>query len=273
MSALISKSSQLISAVMIVKNGARTIAKSLKSLLSFDDVVVYDNGSTDGTQKIARGYPNVRLIEGAFEGFGLTKNMAAKHARHDWILIIDSDECLEPELTQAIHSQKLDPQTIYLLNFKAFYKSYQVRYCGWNNQKIRRLYNREHTQFTSDHVHENLIVAGLQTKELHGGSVQHFSYHSVSDFINKVDRYSSLFAEGNTGYSASSKHKIIRASPSKAFLNAAYSFFRTYILKRGFLDGYVGLLIAFSHMSTNFYKYIKLYERRREDDARARDRC
>ncbi len=257
--------SQLISAVMIVKDGALSISKSLESLYLFDEVVVFDNGSTDGTREIASRYPNVRLFEGTFEGFGITKNKAAALAKHDWILIIDSDECIEPELVRAIHRQNLDPKTIYLLNFKAFYKSYQVKYCGWNNQKIRRLYNRNESRFTDSHVHENLIDTGLKVRELEGGSIQHFSYRSVSDLIVKVERYSSLFALGSDRELHPNRSRV-PASPARALISAIYSFFKTYVLKRGFLDGYVGLLIAFSHMATNFYKYMKLYERYRDRD-------
>jgi len=241
-----------ISAVMIVKNGANTLSKALDSLQEFSDVVVFDNGSTDGSQAIARGYPNVQLNEGTFEGFGPTKNKAAGLAKHDWVLIIDSDEAIEPELAHTMHRQVLDPATIYLLNFKAFFKDYQVKYCGWNNQKIRRLYNRTQTQFTPNHVHENLIDTNMRLEVLQGGSMLHYSYQTLSDFIMKVDRYSTLFAQSNAGKK--------QASPLKAVINGFYSFFRTYVLKRGFLDGYVGLVIAFSHMATNFYKYMKLYE-------------
>ena len=108
--------SQLVSAVMIVKNGARTIASSLKSLEVFDEVVVFDNGSIDGTQDLVATFPNVRLYEGDFEGFGVTKNKAVSLASHNWILVIDADECIEPELAAVIHQQKLDPKIIYLLN-------------------------------------------------------------------------------------------------------------------------------------------------------------
>ena len=241
-----------LSAVMIVKNGARTLDRALQSLVDFDDVVVLDNGSTDGSQEIAGRYPNVQLHQGEFQGFGPTKNAAAGLAKNDWVLILDSDEAIEPALVKAMQTAALDIDTIYLLNFKAFYKDYQVKHCGWNNQKIRRLYHRKHTQFTPNHVHENLIDTNMRLAELTGGSIQHYSYQRLSDFIVKVDRYSTLFAESNAGKKSS--------SPAKAIFNGLYSFFRTYVIKRGFLDGYVGLVIAFSHMATNFYKYMKLYE-------------
>jgi glycosyltransferase involved in cell wall biosynthesis len=240
-----------VSAVMIVKNGARTIRRSLESLREFDDVVVYDNGSSDGTQAIAANFPNVRLIEGEFDGFGTTKNRAASYAMHDWVLIIDSDEVVDAELLHALQTQTLDPKAIYIVNFLAYYKEIPIRYCGWNNQKIRRLYNKNITRFNDNFVHENIIDEGMKKLSI-SGNMKHYSYMSISDFIVKLDRYSTLFATDNVGKKSS--------SPAKAFFNGLYSFFRTYILKRGFLDGYAGLIIAFSHMATNFYKYIKLYE-------------
>ena len=248
-----------VSAVMIVKNGARTIRRSLESLRAFDDVVVYDNGSTDGTQAIANEFPNVRLVEGEFDGFGTTKNRAASYAVHDWILIIDSDEVVDDELLHALKTKKLDPRTIYIVNFLAYYKEIQIRHCGWNNQKIRRLYNKSVTRFNDNAVHENIIDEGMN-KEGIEGNMKHYSYMSISDFIVKVDRYSTLFAQGNAGKKF--------PTPAKAFFNGLYSFFRTYVLKRGFLDGYAGLIISFSHMATNFYKYIKLYEMNREAQKR-----
>ncbi|AFV98300.1 MULTISPECIES: glycosyltransferase family 2 protein [unclassified Sulfuricurvum] len=240
-----------VSAVMIVKNGARTIQKSLESLREFDDVIVYDNGSSDGTQSIASEFPNVRLIEGEFDGFGTTKNRAVHYANHDWVLIIDSDEVVDEELLHALKTRILDPNAIYIVNFLAYYKDIPIRHCGWNNQKIRRLYNKTVTKFNDNFVHENIIDEGMKKLPI-AGNMKHYSYMSISDFIVKLDRYSTLFATDNVGKKSS--------SPAKAFFNGLYSFFRTYVLKRGFLDGYAGLIIAFSHMATNFYKYIKLYE-------------
>jgi len=248
-----------VSAVMIVKNGARTIRRSLESLSPFDDVIVYDNGSSDETQRIAAEFSNVRLIEGEFDGFGTTKNRAASYAKHDWVLIIDSDEVVDEELLFALQTKALDPQTIYSVNFLAYYKEIPIRHCGWNNQKIRRLYNKTVTKFNDNFVHENIIDEGMKKLPI-AGNMKHYSYMSISDFIVKLDRYSTLFATDNVGKKSS--------SPAKAFFNGLYSFFRTYILKRGFMDGYAGLIIAFSHMATNFYKYIKLYEMNREEKNR-----
>ena len=244
-----------ISVVVLAKNNDNTIRQTLDSLKGFDDVVVYDNGSSDDTMNIAKEFENVNLVQGDFKGFGWTKNHAASYAKNDWILIIDSDEVVDKELFETLYNKKLDKSCVYKLNFKAFYKNIQVKHCGWNNQKIKRLYNKEVTSYNSNDVHEDIITDGFRQEELKG-NVEHYSYHTISQFIIKADHYSTLFAKNNAGKKYS--------SPTKAFFNGMYSFFRTYILKRGFLDGYVGLIIAYSHMVTNFYKYIKLYEANKE---------
>ena len=244
-----------ISIVVLAKNNEQTIKKTLESLNKFDDVVVYDNGSSDNTKNIAKSFSNVNLIEGEFKGFGWTKNQAASFAKNDWILIIDSDEVVDSELFNELENIVLNQDTVYKLNFKAFYKDIQVKYCGWNNQKIKRLYNKKVTAYNSNDVHEDIIADGLKI-EFIKGNVEHYSYQTISQFIIKADRYSTLFAQNNVGKKSS--------SPSKAFFNGMYSFLRTYILKQGFRDGYVGLIVAYSHMVTNFYKYIKLYELNKE---------
>ncbi|RZV14699.1 glycosyltransferase family 2 protein [Aliarcobacter butzleri] len=245
-----------ISAVVLAKNNQKTIEKTLNALVEFDDVVVYDNGSTDDTIEIVKKFSNVNLIKGEFKGFGWTKNQAASFAKNDWILVVDSDEVIDKELLKELKEKILDNNCVYKLNFKAFYKDIQIKHCGWNNQKIKRLYNKSVTSYNSNDVHEDIITDNLKIEILRG-NVEHYSYQTISEFVIKADRYSSLFAQNNVGKKSS--------SPAKAFFNGLYSFIKTYFFKQGFRDGYVGLIIAFSHMVTNFYKYIKLYELNNEN--------
>ncbi|MDN5048402.1 glycosyltransferase family 2 protein [Aliarcobacter butzleri] len=245
-----------ISAVVLAKNNQKTIEKTLSALVEFDDVVVYDNGSTDDTIEIVKKFSNVNLIEGEFKGFGWTKNQAASFAKNDWILVVDSDEVIDKELLKELKEKILDNNCVYKLNFKAFYKDIQIKHCGWNNQKIKRLYNKSVTSYNRNDVHEDIITDNLKIEILRG-NVEHYSYQTISEFVIKADRYSSLFAQNNVGKKSS--------SPAKAFFNGLYSFIKTYFFKQGFRDGYVGLIIAFSHMVTNFYKYIKLYELNNEN--------
>lgn len=243
-----------ISCVIIVKNAANTLANTLESLKEFEDIVIYDNGSTDSTLEIAKKYKNVNIVQGEFFGFGPTKNTAATFAKSDWILSLDADEVLSKEFIQNLSNLKLDSKNIYTILRQNYYKDIYVKHC-WGNDVIVRLYNKTLTRFSDEKVHEKVIENGFFIHNL-SGEVMHYPYTTITDFIIKLDRYSTIFAEDNAGKKNS--------SPAKAFFNAIFSFFKTYFFKRGFLDGYAGLVIAFSHMATNFYKYIKLYELNKE---------
>jgi len=239
-----------ISVAIIVKNGAKTFKNTLDSLAPFSDVVVYDNGSTDGTQEIVKNYSNTRLIEGGFLGFGDTKNKAATFTNNDWILSLDADEVVSPELVETLQALTLDNNVVYSMTRFNFYKQRHIKHC-WGNDTLIRLYNKSLTSFTRSKVHETIITEGLEVVKI-DGVLNHYSYSSVSDFIVKLDNYSTLYAVDNQGEKSS--------SPLKAVVSGIFSFVKTYFFKRGFLDGTPGLIIAFSHMATNFYKYIKLYE-------------
>ncbi|SMN15304.1 Lipopolysaccharide core biosynthesis glycosyltransferase, group 2 family protein [uncultured Candidatus Thioglobus sp.] len=239
-----------ISIVIIVKDGEKTIENTLNALSQFSDVVVFDNGSTDSTIEISQKFQNVNLIQGDFTGFGPTKNKAATFAKNKWILSLDADEVISKDFANNLKEMHLNQQTIYQIFRKNYYKYTHIKHC-WNNDKIVRLYHSQQTKFDKKKVHEKILSQGLNV-ELLTGYIDHYPYDSISDFVKKLDTYSSEFARDNTGKK--------RSSPVKAVLNGGFSFFKTYFLKRGFLDGYAGLVIAFSHMATNFYKYIKLYE-------------
>ena len=243
-----------ISCVLIVKNAEATLYATLDSLQAFEDVVVYSNNSTDNTDTIAASYENVHLIHGDFIGFGPTKNRAAEFAKNDWILSLDADEVLSESFIQGLSELVLDDERLYTILRVNYYKNQQIKHC-WGDDVIIRLYNRKRSSFTQKKVHEKIIKEGFTLQSL-SGVVQHYPYSCVSDFVEKLERYSTIYAQDNVGKKSS--------SPSKAIFNALFSFFKTYILKRGFLDGSAGLLIAFSHMATNFYKYFKLYELNQE---------
>ncbi len=243
-----------ISCVMIAKDAEATIENVLNALVEFDDVVIYSNNSTDKTDEIATSYKNVNLIQGDFLGFGPTKNKATSYAKNDWILSLDADEILSKDFINNLKALKLNETSVYTILRTNYYKTTQVKHC-WGNDIITRVYNRSKTSFTDKKVHEKIIEDGFDIQAI-DGDIKHYPYSTITDFITKLDRYSTIYANDNVGKKSS--------SPLKASLNGIFSFFKTYFLKRGFLDGYAGLVIAFSHMATNFYKYIKLYEMNEE---------
>jgi glycosyltransferase involved in cell wall biosynthesis len=240
-----------ISCVIIAKNAESTLKATLESLKNFEDVVIYSNNSTDRTEDIARSYSNVNLIIGDFLGFGPTKNKAATYAKNDWILSLDADEVLSSEFITTLITLILNETNVYSITRENYYKKRVVKHC-WGKDIIVRIYNKRKTSFNENKVHESIISNEFDIQNIKE-SIKHYPYSSITDFIIKLDRYSTIYAEENVGKK--------KSSPLKAFSNGIFSFFKTYFLKRGFMDGYAGLLIAFSHMATNFYKYMKLYEK------------
>lgn len=241
----------MISVTILTKNNQKYLSQVLSALKSFDEVVVYDTGSTDETISIAKQYPNVTVFEAPFIGFGPTHNLASATAKHDWILSIDSDEVVTQEMSQEILSLQLDPNCVYSFPRNNYFNGKFIRWCGWYPDRQIRLYNRTKTRFTDAQVHEAIISNGMKHVPLNKPMI-HYSYESLSDFLSKMQTYSTLFAVQNKGKKSS--------SPIKAILHAWFAFFKSYILKRGFLGGYEGFVISSYNAHTAFYKYLKLYE-------------
>ncbi len=241
----------MISATILAKNSEKHLEELLESLKQFDEVLLYDNGSQDRTMEIAKRFPNCRIVEGPFSGFGPTHNKASTLAKNDWILSIDSDEIPSKELLEEINGLKLDSQCIYSVPRKNLFNGKWIYSCGWWPDRVVRLYNKKSTQCSNVLVHESVEKRSLKEVPLKA-PLKHYSYDSLSDFLRKMESYSTLFAEGRKGKTSS--------SPLKAILHGWSAFFKSYILKRGFMQGYEGYLISKYNSQTAFWKYMKLYQ-------------
>ena len=243
---------QPLSVTLLTKNSQKHLHANLRSLQVFDEVVVLDNGSTDQTLAIAREYANTKVICSPFIGFGPLKNLAAAKASHSWILSIDSDEVVSEELAQEILGLSLaDTSVVYSILRHNHYGKKRIEACGWDNDVVLRLYHKETTRFADLPVHEYIQTQGMQVKKL-GGILNHFPFDSISQLLEKLNHYTTLFAQENRFRKGS--------SPAKSYMKWAFSLFRNYILQRGFLYGYEGLAISFSNANGTFYKYMKLHE-------------
>lgn len=248
--------SHMITATILTKNCQETLGKTLDSLKDFPEVIVYDSGSTDQTLSVAAAYPNVKIINGFFDGFGPTHNRASSQASHDWILSIDSDEVLTPDLSSEILSLGLDPSAVYQIDRRNFYNGKWIRSCGgWHPDPVLRLYHRKTTRFTDDAVHEKVILSKEMKKVSLSSPLLHTPYRSMEDFLFKMQSYSTLFAEQNHGKKSSSL--------LKAIFHGSFAFFKSYFLKRGVLSGKEGFIISIYNGHTAFYKYLKLNEKYR----------
>lgn len=242
----------MISATVLTKNSQKTLRSTLDSLKRFPEVVLLDSGSTDETLSIAKTYPNVTIHASRFLGFGPMHNLASSLATHDWILSIDSDEIVTESLADEILALTLDPKRIYSIQRANFYNGRQIKWCGgWHPDIVLRLYHRQQTQFSLDLVHEKIEKKDLQVVPLKA-PLTHIPYREMGDFLDKMQHYSTLFADQNPGK---------KSSLLKALLHSWSAFLKSYILKRGFLGGREGFIISIYNGHTAFYKYLKLAER------------
>jgi glycosyltransferase involved in cell wall biosynthesis len=218
-------------------------------LTSFSEVIVLDTGSTDNTLKIAKKHPNVKIFEMSFCGFGKLRNQAALIATHDWILAIDSDEVLSKELISEIQKLSLTKEKAYSFPRLNFYQNKQIKGCGWHPERVTRLYHRKIHKFHELEVHESLDTYQIFPLS---SPLLHTPYLSTEDFLHKMQHYSTLFANQ---YGGKKKYSLF-----KSLWKAAFTFFRSYLLRRGIFDGSEGIIISLYNANTTFYKYIKLME-------------
>lgn len=240
-----------ISVTILTKNSEKYLQEVLEALSSFDEVLIFDNGSTDKTLEIAARFPNVAIHKGAFEGFGPTHNRASALAKWDWILSVDSDEVVTPEMAAEIAATSLDPSAVYTFPRHNYFNGTFIKWCGWYPDRQTRLYNRTKTCFTDAQVHEAIISEGLKRIDLNT-PLRHYSYANHADFLSKMQSYSDLFARQYCGKRFS--------SPWTATWHGLGAFLRAYIIKLGVLGGYEGFVISVYNGNTAFYKYLKLYE-------------
>jgi len=239
-----------ISAVIIVRDAEATLPACLQALESLAEVVVYDNGSVDRTRDIAQSFPNVALHSGPFLGFGPSKNHAAGLARHPWILSIDSDESLSPELARNLLEADLgNPSTVYAVWRQNYMLGRRVRHSGWGQDWLPRLYHRDTARLSDAAVHERLEWdPGVEVRRL-SGALRHDAVRDLGDMLVKVNRYSEIRRQT----------RPVAYPPGLVLLRAWWAFFRTYLLQGGWLDGWRGLAIAWSNANGVFYKYMKPY--------------
>jgi len=245
---------QSFSIVIICKNEADVIGNTLQSLQGIaNDIVLYDNGSTDATMEVAKHF-NVNLQQGSWEGFGKTKMKAIAMAKYDWILSLDADEAIDEELKHSLMGLPLnDKTTVYEIRFKNFLGDKEMKYGEWGGDKHIRLFNRKIVYWNDAPVHEQLIMPkGIIIKKLKG-NVLHQTMKDIEDYRTKIVKYAMLSAEKYYRQGKNTSWFKLRMAP-------AFTFFNYYILKLGFLDGHAGYICARMTARYTFLKYMRLKE-------------
>jgi len=242
----------LISAIVITKNEENSIARCLLSLLPVaDEILVVDAYSTDKTPEICKSF-GVKFFQHEWEGYTKTKNWANSRATNEYILSVDADEELSPELQQSILEAKQKGVPFYYeINRLTNYCGQWIRHGGWFPDIKPRLFDRRNARWTGEYVHERMENTAGEKAILLKGLCYHYSIPSIEKHIDTVNRYSTLAAEEMIA-----KGKTF--SLLKLILSPPITFFKMYILKGGFLDGTNGLIIAVISGHYRFLKYAKM---------------
>jgi glycosyltransferase involved in cell wall biosynthesis len=240
-----------VTATVITLNEARNIQDCLASLKWANEIIVIDSGSTDGTPDLARA-AGATVISREWPGYAAQKDFAASQAANDWILSVDADERVTPELAREIQQTLQQPASH--VGFRipriTFHLGRWIRHTDWYPDYQLRLYDRRHAQWAKRRVHESVTARGTVGRLSH--HLQHYAYKDISHHYETMQNYTRLaaiqmFEEGR------------RATFFDLLLHPPAAFLRNYVLKAGFLDGTPGLIISAMNAHYVFLKFAKLW--------------
>lgn len=239
-----------ISTILITRDEENNIERCLESVRPFsDEIIVVDSGSTDRTIEIARAH-DVRVIEHEWLGYGPQKQFTLEQATQPWVFSIDADEVVSPQLCEAIQSAPRDCEG-YAVARRVWYMGRWILHSGWYPRYVVRFFRRDRGSFTGEVVHESVRVRG-RTRHLHG-DLLHYSYRDVDHHMEKINDFTTLSA-------GKMFQRGRRSSVLRMVVTPWLQFHKVYFLRRGFLDGFAGLVVALLHSMYVFLKHAKLRE-------------
>jgi len=250
-----------ISACIISFNEEKKIEDCLKSLLPVaDEIIIVDSLSNDDTLKIAEKYTD-KIFQQKFLGHIEQKNLAVEKASHDWIISLDCDERLTEEVQQSILSIKNqladEPADAYCMARKTFYIYRWLNHCWYPDIKTR-LFNKTTAHWGGTNPHDRIITDGDNIVKL-SGDIEHYSFDNLSAHLQTIDKFTEIGADEII----KKGKKVSLLSP---FSHAFWIFIKTYFIKRGFLDGFAGILVATLSSVHVFVKYSKVILKRKQSE-------
>jgi glycosyltransferase involved in cell wall biosynthesis len=242
-----------LSVIVITRDEEANIAECLASATFATERIVVDSGSRDRTVEVARAAGARVLQTPDWPGFGPQKNRALDLATEPWVLSLDADERVTPQLRDeilAVLARGDAAQDAWSIPRRSSFCGQYMAHSGWYPDRVVRLFRRGTARFSDDLVHERLVTRG--TPGQLRGDLLHTTYPDLESMLEKLNRYSSAWAE-------SMFRKGRRASLGGAMARGAWAFFRTYVLRSGWRDGRLGLVLALSIAEGTYYKYLKLW--------------
>jgi glycosyltransferase involved in cell wall biosynthesis len=240
-----------LSVVLITRNAANVVEPCLESVAFADEIVVVDSASGDGTGEIAARH-GARIVQKEWLGFGRQKQFAVEQARNDWVLCLDADERVSPELAASIQAALRAPVSpVYRMarrnRFLGRWLAHGEGYPDWSP----RLFNRMNARWSDDLVHEKVLFA--VTPGTLQGDLMHDSTDDLNGYLERQNRYTTLAAR-------QAFERRVSAGTAHLLLSPVVRFIKFYILRLGFLDGVPGLLHISIGCMNSYLKYAKLIE-------------
>ncbi len=247
-----------LTAIVTTFNEVGQIEECLKGVAFAEEVVVVDSFSTDGTAEVARKC-GAKVMQHEYRSPAAQKNWAIPQAAQEWVLIVDADERVTEELAGEIRRTIGDPRACdgYEVARRNFFLGREIRYSGWQNDWVLRLFRRGRGRYVERRVHEKMAVEG-RVGRLKGRLIHH-SYRSLDDYWRKLERY----AEWNA---AEARRQGVRVSPLGMMFHPALRFWKAYLVRGGFLEGGHGLVVSLLTAVYAAAKDIRIWEMQQRGD-------
>jgi (heptosyl)LPS beta-1,4-glucosyltransferase len=246
-----------LAVALIVKNEAAHLEQCLETVHDWvDEVVILDSGSTDNTEAIAKLYTDKFYTHTDWPGFGIQRQRAQSYVESDYLFWLDADERVTPKLKQSILNaiETRPSQTVFQMPRLSWVFGRYIKHSGWYPDRVLRLYPTKLTGYNEALVHEKVITDNSMTIESLEGDLHHYTYNNLNHYLVKSAGYGKAWADQRQA-------KGKKASLSQGVVHALACFMKMYVLKRGFLDGKQGFLIALLSAHSTFIKYADLWAR------------
>ena len=243
-----------LSILITTHNETPNIERCLRSVAWADDILVVDSFSTDETVALARQH-GARVEQRPYAGPADQKNWAIPRARHEWVLILDADEEVSPDLAREIQDLLAQPAITpdaFWIGRNNHFLGRRVRYSGWQNDAVVRLVHRDRARYDAKQVHEEIDTRELTVGRLRG-KLEHYTFRDLDHFLDKTRRYARWSARDHAGRTG-------RIGLFHLLVKPGFRFFKHYILQGGFRDGRVGLVVSAVMAWGVFLRYVYLWE-------------
>lgn len=245
-----------LSLIIIARNEEKKIARCLDSVAPWvQEIICVINNCSDKTAEIMTSY-GAKVFDETWEGFTNQKNKALNYATLPWVLSLDADEEVSPHLARSIHAFFQSSDKDYYDGAywarRTWFLGRWIKHGDWYPDCVLRLFRREKARFCGGSVHEKIVLSG-KSKKLQG-DLLHYSFDSISHMSTKFISYGDAFLQDKLD------KKSLHFSSIKTILRSFWRFFRCYIIRLGFLDGYPGFYIAVNQGFHALFRYTRLYE-------------